>query len=118
MQQRTEAPLGKRLQQHLAVTGRVEIVPSRRQFELQFLEIVNLPIVGQHKSAIARFHRLARRVGQIDDRKPPVTEPDRAIAIMALAVRTSMSNDVRHRRQRRDRSRSPVTMENTGYAAH
>ena len=90
----------------------------RRELDLQFLEVVDLAIVGQHKSAVAHLHRLPRGVGQVDDRQPAMTEPDGTVAIMALAVRPAMGNDVGHCRQRGDRSGPPVAVQNSGYATH
>jgi hypothetical protein len=47
-----------------------------------------------------------------------VTKTNRSVAIVALTVRPPMRDNISHRFQRRDRRRTPVAMENTGYAAH
>ena len=91
---------------------------TRRKLDLEFLEVIDLSIVGQDQSSVPRLHRLARGIRQIDDRQPAMAEPDRAIAIMSLAVRTPMGDDIGHRSQRRDRRWSPIAMENAGYATH
>ena len=99
LKQGVEAPLGKCLQQHFTVARRVEGVAPRRQLQLQLLVIVDFPVVGKHISSVARFHRLARRIGQINDRQTPVAKANRSVAIMTLAVRPPMRDNISHRLQ-------------------
>jgi hypothetical protein len=41
---------------------------------------------------------MARRT-QVDDSQPPMAEPQTAVDVMTLTIRTTMADDVRHRLQ-------------------
>ena len=58
-------------------------MPAKRCGKLfsEITEVVYLTVVGEDETAARRDHRLMPFAGEVDDGKPPVSEPDSRCAI-------------------------------------
>ena len=74
--------------QHLGIRGTGKRLPLSAQFLAQFTVVVNLTV--KHHRDRPYFHGLCAALGQIDDRKAPVREPERPLRKHSLAVGPTM----------------------------
>src|SRR5262249_49193907 len=106
------------VQEYLRVGSRAEGMPERLKLQPKFPEVVNLAVVAQYITPVARVHRLGPCGGQIDDGKPPVPEPHPAFHQRSRSIGSAMSESVRHFLHGvRSYGRS-VKVEYPGYPAH
>ena len=73
-----------------------ELRPTLLQFASQGAVIVDLAVEDDHRPPVGRSHGLGR-AGKIDDREPPVTEPDTGRSPDPRSVRPAVGQRVGHR---------------------
>ena len=74
--QRRGAPLGEGGEQNLGITLGMEGPAQPLQLGAELAVVVELPVVDQRPAGRRRCHRLVAGGGEIEDREPPVAEPD------------------------------------------
>ena len=62
----------------------------------QFAKVVDFPVEGHDIAAVGGFHRLAPRLGQIENRQPSVPEGQSTLVEDTLAVRSPRLQDLQH----------------------
>src|SRR5262249_30170299 len=67
-------PLLPGMHHHFRVRSRLEAVAQPFEFGPQLLELVDLPVVADPAAAALVGERLASRLGEVDDREPPVRQ--------------------------------------------
>jgi hypothetical protein len=90
------SPLGERLQQHLGVGARPELLAGGPKLGPQFLKVVDLAVVSDDIAPVGAHHRLMAGRGQVDDGQPSVAEPDHCVRVATLAIRPAMRNRIGH----------------------
>ena len=80
--------------------------------------IVDLAVHDQLAAAVGRGHRLASRVGEIDDGEPRVGEDDARVVIDAASVGTAMTKGPREKRSPRGVGRALRERVDAGNPAH
>ena len=104
------------VQDHLAVALALEAVAALEAAP-QLAEVVDLAVEDEPQRAVLVRHRLARGVGEVDDREPPMAEPDRAFEVNALAVRPAVRERPGHGAYHLGRGR-PTPAQHAANAAH
>jgi len=102
----------------LGVRARPERVAERRQFRHERLKIVNLAVEDDaHRAVLVELRLVAG--DEIDDRQPPMSQPDPRRKVEAVAVRSAMGENAGHSMQQRAIDvAAPAEVEDPGYAAH
>ena len=72
------SPLASALSTTSVSRARAEADAQRLELGAQLLEVVDLAVVVEHEAPVGGEHRLVARGARVDDREPPVAEPERA----------------------------------------
>jgi hypothetical protein len=101
------APLLPGVNDHLGIALRAEDVAQGRELGDQRLVVVDLAVEDHHDAAVLVVERLLSG-GEVDDRKPPVTEPEARLQVHAALVGTAVKLRLVHSQDElaRDRSRA------------
>src|SRR5215813_2923141 len=96
MLQTPNAVLFVEMDDNLRVCGRTKSVPAFEKSFAQFDIIVDFTIEHNPDSCVLIAHGLSAAIAQVNDRKPPVPQPDGPRTVRALAVRPTMNDPVQH----------------------
>src|SRR5262249_39878281 len=93
-QERPLAPFPEGVKDDFRVAGRAELIAQRLELDAQLAEIIDFAVVGYRVAAVRGRHRLMPGRRQVDDRQAPMSEAERAVDELALAVRPAMADAV------------------------
>jgi len=105
-------------EKHLGVAGRQEAVPPLHEESPDLLEIVDLPVEGEGDFAVFTHHGLRRRIRQIQDLQPPVTETDVPADTRPSPVRAAVRERIRQTIEECRLYRRAVEMDDTRDSTH
>ena len=92
--QQVRAPLGVAVQQDLGVGLRGEGSAARLELGAKRLEVVDFAVVHNDVAPVRRRHGLGTRIGEIDNREPPVPQEERVLVPVRAVVRPAVSEEV------------------------
>jgi hypothetical protein len=84
------------VEQHLAVRVAPHAVAAGLELGPALDHVVDLAVVREHQRAVLVRHRVVAGGRQVDDRKPPLREPDGPFDPHSRIVRTAMRQQVVH----------------------
>ena len=97
---------------------RAESVSEALELGRQLLEVVDLTVVGERHRAVRCEHRLMPVGSWIDDRKPAVAEPCRAVDVVSVVVGSAVGNRLGHPMQELGRRRRAIVVQYARDPAH
>ena len=87
----------ERMEHNLTVGATDKGMASARELRTQLLKIEDFAVENKGIPAVGGRHRLSSERRQIDDGEAPVPEPNRAVDVLPLTVRTTMGDGIGHR---------------------
>src|SRR5262249_24668732 len=105
------APLGDRMEHHLGIAGRAELVASRLELNAQLTEIVDLAIVTQDIAGVRRQDWLMAGRTEVEDGQAAMAEREGAVDELALPVWAAVANGIGHSLQNDGRRRRAIKVQ-------
>ena len=90
------APFDPCVQHHLRVGAGLELMSQGRQFDAEFLEVIDFTVVTDNVLPGLIGHGLAPGRGQVDNGQSAMPQPQRLIDIYSLTVRPAVGHGVSH----------------------
>src|SRR5690606_16062020 len=94
--QHAAAPLAVGVEHHLGIRAGDEAVTQALELSPKLWKVVDLAVVDDHGLAVRGGHRLTAGGREVDDRQPPMAQPDVLPAPAGIPVGSPMGQRVRH----------------------